>query len=133
MIDYAAILEKNSKGVLATQDGQGVRTRIFECQFTEGNKAYFCTSGEKPVYAQLQTNPNASFCTYPANYSPVMSIIGKAIFVDDIAVKTRVLDGKPMLKSRFGTPDNPIFKVFYIDIAEVTTYSVAEGSKIYKL
>jgi len=133
MIDYAAILEKNSKGVLATQDGQGVRTRIFECQFTEGKKAYFCTSGEKPVYAQLQANPNVSFCTYPANYNPVMSIIGKAIFVDDLAVKTRVLDEKPMLKSRFGTPDSPIFKVFFIDIAEVATFSVAEGAKSYRL
>jgi len=133
MIEYAAILEKNPKGVLATRDGQGVRTRVLECQFTEGNRAYFCTSGEKPVYAQLQASPNVSFCTYPANYNPVMSIIGKAVFVDDLAIKTRILAGKPMLKSRFGTPDNPNFKVFFIDIAEVATFTAAEGAKSYRL
>jgi len=133
MIDYAASLSKNSKGVLATQDGQGVRTRVFDCLFTEGNKAFFCTSSEKSVYAQLQANPNVSFCTYPANFNPVMSIMGKAVFVDDLAVKTRAFDEKPMLKGRFGAPDSPAFKVFFVDIAEVTTFSIAEGTKSYML
>jgi len=133
MIDYAAILEKNSKGVFATQDGQGVRTRIFECQFTEGKKAYFCTSSQKPVYAQLQVNPHVSFCTYPANYNPVLSIMGRAVFVDDLDIKTRIFAKKPMLKSQFETPANPTFKVFFIDIAEVATFSISEGATNFKL
>ena len=62
-----------------------------------------------------------------------MSIIGKAVFVDDLALKTRAFDEKPMLKGRFGAPENPIFKAFFIDIAEVTTFSVQEGTKNYKL
>jgi len=105
----------------------------FDCLFTAGNKAYFCTSSEKQVYAQLQANPNVSFCTYPANFNPVMSIYGKAIFVDDLALKARVFDGNPKLKSRFGSIDNPIFKVFFIDIVEVTTFSFADGPQDYKL
>ena len=133
MFDYAAALEKNPKGVLATQDGHGVRTRVFDCLFTAGNKAYFCTSSEKQVYAQLQANPNVSFCTYPAHFNPVMSIYGKAIFVDDLALKTRVFEEKPKLKSRFGTLDNPIFKVFFIDIVEVATFSFADGPQNHKL
>jgi len=133
MFDYAAALEKNPKGVLATQDGQGVRTRVFDCLFTEGNKAYFCTSSEKQVYAQLQANPNVSFCTYPANFNPVISICGKAIFVDDPALKTRIFDQKPMLERRFGSCDNPILKVFFIDIVEVATFNFADGPQNYKL
>jgi len=133
MFDYAAVLEKNPRGVLATRDGEGVRTRILDCLLTEGNKAYFCTSSEKRVYAQLQANPNVSFCTYPANFNPVMSLYGKAVFVDDHAFKTRVFNEKPMLKRHFKTPDDPVFKIFFIDIVEITTFSFTDGPKSYTL
>ena len=131
MIDYAAILKANPNGVLASQDGQGVKTRVFQYLFADGNKVYFCTSSEKPVYKQLKANPNVSFCTHPANFSPVLSINGKAVFVDDIALKTRALDENPPIKGIYNTPDNPVFQIFYIDVKEVETFSFAEGPKTY--
>jgi uncharacterized pyridoxamine 5'-phosphate oxidase family protein len=133
MIDYAAILKANPVGVLATQDGQGVRTRVFQYLFADGKKAYFCTSSEKSVYKQLKANPNVSFCTYPADFNPVLSVYGKAVFVDDIALKTRALDENPPIKGIYNTPDNPVFKIFYIDVAEVETFSFTEGPKSYKI
>jgi uncharacterized pyridoxamine 5'-phosphate oxidase family protein len=132
MIDYASILKANPNGVLATQDGQGTRTRVFQYLFSEGNKVYFCTSSQKPVYAQLKANPNVSFCTYPANFTPVLSLNGKAVFVDDIAIKTRALDENPLIKGIYNTPDNPVFQLFYIDVAQVETFSFAEGPKSHK-
>lgn len=131
MINYAEYLKAAPNGVLATQDGQGVKTRVFQYLFSDGNKVYFCTSSEKPVYAQIQANPNVSFCTYPANFSPVLSINGNAVFVDDIALKTRALDENPPIKGIYNTPDNPVFKLFYIDVKEVETFSFAEGPKSY--
>ncbi len=77
MFDYQAILKANPNGVLATQNGQGVGTRVFQYLFADANKVYFCTSNQKPVYDQLKANPNVSFCTYPANFSPVLSVNGK--------------------------------------------------------
>jgi uncharacterized pyridoxamine 5'-phosphate oxidase family protein len=133
MIDYAAILKASPNGVLATQNGQGVGTRVFQYLFSDGNKAYFCTSSQKPVYGQLQACPNVSFCTYPANFSPVLSVNGKAVFVDDMALKARALDENPGIKGIYSTPDNPVFKLFYIDVAEVETFSFTEGPKSYKI
>ena len=133
MIDYAALLKATPNGVLATQDGQGVKTRVFQFLFFEGNKVYFCTSSEKPVYAQIQTNPNVSFCTYPVNFSPVLSVNGKAVFVDDIALKARALEENPGIKGIYNTPDNPVFKLFYIDVKEVETFSFTEGPKTYNI
>jgi uncharacterized pyridoxamine 5'-phosphate oxidase family protein len=133
MIDYVAILTKAPVGVLATQDGQGVRTRVFQYLFADGNKVYFCTSSQKPVYDQLKANANVSFCAYPADFNPVVSINGKAVFVDDTALKTRALDENPPIKGIYNTPDNPIFQLFYIDVAEVETFSFAEGPKNYKV
>ncbi len=133
MIDYAEILKANPNGVMATQDGQGVRTRVFQYLFADGNKVYFCTSSQKPVYGQLQANPNVSFCTYAANFNPVLSVNGKAVFVDDMALKTRALDENPPIKGIYNTPDNPVFQLFYIDVEEVETFSFADGPKSYKV
>ncbi len=133
MIDYASFLKANPNGVLATQDGQSMRTRVFQYLFSEGNKAYFCTNSQKPVYAQLKADPGVSFCTYPADFNPVLSLNGQAVFVDDLALKSRALDENPLIKGIYNTPDNPVFQLFYIDVSEVETFSFAEGSKSYKL
>ncbi len=131
MIDYAAILAQNPNGVLATAADGKPTTRVFQYLFADGNKVYFCTSNQKPVYEQLKANPNVSFCTYPANFSPVLSINGTVVFVDDLALKTRALDENPPIKGIYNTPDNPVFQIFYIDVKEVETFSFAEGPKSY--
>ena len=131
MINFADILKANPNGVFATLDGNKVKTRIFQYLFADGNKVYFCTSSQKPVYRQLMANPNVSFCTYPQNFAPVLSVNGKAIFVEDIALKTRALDENPPIKGIYQTADNPIFKIFYISVEEIETFSFAEGSKTY--
>ncbi|MCL2576089.1 MAG: pyridoxamine 5'-phosphate oxidase family protein [Defluviitaleaceae bacterium] len=132
MIDYAGILKANPNGVLATQDGERVKTRVFQFLFADENKVYFCTNSQKPVYTQMKANPNVSFCT-PGDFSPVLSVNGKVVFTDDAALKTRVLDENPLIKTIYNSPDNPIFTLFYIDVEEVETFGFSEGSKSYKL
>jgi len=131
MINFTEILKANPNGVFATQDGNKVKTRIFQYLFSDGNKVYLSTSSEKPVYKQLQANPHVSFCTHPQDFTPVLSINGKVVFVDDPALKKRALDEYPNIKGIFKTPDNPVFKIFYIEIEEVETFSYAEGPKTY--
>lgn len=131
MINYQEILNANPNGVLASQDNGKIKTRVFQYLFSDGNKVYFCTSNEKPVYAQIKAHPEVSFCTYPANYTPVLSVNGKAVFVNDIALKTRALDENPGIKGLYNTPDNPTFEIFYIDVKEVETFSFAEGPNTY--
>ena len=133
MIDFAAILKQNPNGVLATRNGDSVRTRVFQYLFADGKKVYFCTSSEKAVYAQMKANPDVSFCTYSQGFNPVLSINGNVVFVDDIALKTRALDENPLIRDIFKTPDNPVFSLFFIDVAEIETFSFTDGSKSYKL
>ena len=52
MFDYAAALEKNSKGVLATQDGQGVRTRVA----LGGFWVYIVMGRDEVLYAGYSTD-----------------------------------------------------------------------------
>ncbi|MDR2886414.1 MAG: pyridoxamine 5'-phosphate oxidase family protein [Bacteroidales bacterium] len=131
MIDFSKILAANPNGVLATQDGSMVKTRVFQYLFADGNKVYFCTSSEKPVYIQLKANPNVSFCAFPQNFSPVLSVNGKVVFVEELSLKAKALDENPLIKGIYNTPDNPIFKLFYIEAKEIETFSFAEGSKTF--
>ncbi len=131
MIDYAAVLKENPNGVLATQDGSKVKTRVFQYLFADGSKVYFCTNNKKPVYDQIKASPYVSFCTYPADFAPVVSVNGKAVFVSDISLKTRALEENPGIKGIYKSPDNPVFELFYIDIEEVETFSFTDGPKTY--
>ncbi len=133
MFDYVSVLKKNSNGVLATRNGEKLATRVFQYLFADGDKIYFCTGSQKPVYDQLVADPNVSFCTYPANYSPVVSVNGKAVFVEDVSLKARALDENPGIKNLYQSPENPVFKIFYIDAQEVETFSYTEGPKTYTL
>jgi uncharacterized pyridoxamine 5'-phosphate oxidase family protein len=133
MIDYSEILRANPVGVLATQDGDKVKTRVFQFLFADGKKVYFCTSSEKAVYEQLKANPSVSFCTFSKDFAPVLSVDGKIVFTEDLTLKGRALDENPLIKGIYNTPDNPIFKLFYIDAEEIETFSFAEGAKTYKL
>ncbi|MDQ0361763.1 pyridoxamine 5'-phosphate oxidase family protein [Breznakia pachnodae] len=133
MIDFVSFLSENPNGVLATQDGVKVKTRVFQYLFADNNKVYFCTSNQKPVYEQLKNEAYASFCTYPNNFSKVISVNGSVTFVDDLALKTRALDENPGIKAIYETPKNPVFEIFYIDAEEIETFSFTDGPITYTL
>ncbi|MDT8718844.1 pyridoxamine 5'-phosphate oxidase family protein [Clostridium sp. 19966] len=133
MFDYASILKENPNGVLATINEGKLATRVFQYLFNDGDKVYFCTNSQKPVYKQLTENPAASFCTYPKNFTPVVSVNGKVVFVEDLALKTRALEENPGINNIYKNPENPIFKIFYIDTEEVETFSFTEGPKTYTI
>lgn len=133
MINYLEKLTANPNGVLATQENSKIKTRVFQFLFAEGSNAYFCTSNEKDVYSQIKTNNYVSFCVNTSNYSEVLSINGKATFINDIELKNRILEMYPMIKGIFKSGDNPIFETFYIAIEEVETFSFTEGSNKFKV
>ena len=133
MFDFEKVLVKYPNGVLATEDGGKVKTRVFQFLFCEGQRVYFCTSSEKPVYDQLQKNPETSFCTYSPDYAPVLSVNGPAVFVEDMGLNSVALEENPGIKGLYQSPENPVFKLFYIDVKELETFSFAEGPKTYTL
>lgn len=133
MIDFVSFLNENPNGVLATQDGVKVKTRVFQYLFEDNNKVYFCTSNQKPVYEQLKKAGYASFCTYPNNFSKVISVNGRVTFLDDLALKARALDENPGIKAIYETPENPVFEIFYIDAEEIETFSFTDGPITYTI
>ncbi|MCL1815506.1 MAG: pyridoxamine 5-phosphate oxidase [Treponema sp.] len=124
------ILEGYRNGVLANRDGEKLRTQIMTFSFAEGNRAYFCTTVDKPLYAQLAAFPYVSYCTFPEDWEPVLSLNGKVVFVEDRALKERALESNYYAKMNFKDIDNPLLRVFYIDVEEIETYG-SGGVNIY--
>jgi uncharacterized pyridoxamine 5'-phosphate oxidase family protein len=128
--DFVDILEGYRNGVLANRNGENLRTQIITFSFVEGNRAYFCTTNNKPMYRQLLAFPYVSYCTFPADFEPVLSLNGKVVFVEDRALKERALESNYYAKRNFRDVDNPLLEVFYIDVEEIETYGT-EGPNVY--
>jgi len=128
--DFNHILENYRNGVLANRDGEKLRTQIMTFSFTEENRAYFCTTSDKPLYEQLVSYPYVSYCTFPEDWEPVLSLNGKVVFVDDKATKELALESNYYAKNNFKSADNPLLKVFYIDVETIETFGY-EGTNIY--
>jgi len=133
--DFADLLEAYPNGVFANRNGEKLRTQIMSFQFVEGNKVYFCTGSEKPLYSQLIQFPYVTYCVFPEDFEPVLSLNGKVIFSDDEALKTRALDGtgyaSQFIRKHYQSADNPNLKLFYIDVEEIETYDYS-GANIYQ-
>lgn len=132
MIKFQEIINKNVSGILATKNGDGVDTRYFQALWAEGNRAYFCTSGKKEVYSQLVKNPEVSFCAENGQ-SPVLTLNGEVKFIEGLEEKQKAFKVLPMLEKIYQSPENPDFKVFYIEVKEVKTFSFTEGTKRYSI
>lgn len=128
---FINVLRENPDGVLANKNGEKIRTQIITFQFLDGNKIYFGTNSEKPLYKQLLDNPNVSYCTFPNDFEPVLSLNGKVVFVEDRDLKARALDEGEYLKRHYKSPDDPKLKLFYIDVEEIETFG-NDGAKIYR-
>jgi uncharacterized pyridoxamine 5'-phosphate oxidase family protein len=130
--DYTAFLTKFPAGVLATVEGEQPRTRIFSYLWTENGKAYFCTGISKAVYQQLQKNNRVSFCTWDPATATVLSLDGPVTFVNDKALKQKVLNERPFIRDLYKSADNPEFTVFYLDPESIYTYDFANGKQYIK-
>lgn len=118
-------MAQNPNGILATHDGESLKMRVFQYLFADGRRVFFRTSREKEVYKQLTVNAEAAFRAYPADFAPVVSLNGRAVFVDAPEIKARILEENPLNKGIYKSPDNPVFAVFYIEAAEARTFSLA--------
>ena len=133
MIDFSKFLKENLNGIFTTVEDGKPKSRAFQFLFADGKKVYFCTENNKAVFRQIKENPNVSFCTHKVDFSYVLSISGKATFVNDVNLKARTLDEYPALKEMFKTPNNPILELFYVDVEEVDTFDFVNGSKKEKI
>ncbi len=118
---------------VATVDGDQPRVRGFLLWFADETGFYYHTGATKQVCQQLMKNPKIEVCLFapdPAGAGKMMRIAGKVEFLDDIELKTRLLEERPFLKEiGSGTPDDPNLAVFRIAEGEAHFWTMEDNTK----
>ncbi|MFZ0924957.1 MAG: pyridoxamine 5'-phosphate oxidase family protein [Halobacteriota archaeon] len=95
---------------LATVDGDQPQVRTFSMWFADTDGFYFSTNTVKAIYRQLAANPKVALAFYAPpkkppsiqdvtpNLGTMMRVIGTAEFIDDAAMKERLLSQRPFLR-----------------------------------
>ncbi len=111
VIDF---LSANTTVFLATSDSGAARVRPFQFQFAENGRLWFCTARSKETFAQLQSDPRLEFsCISPK--METLRVKGQANLDDDMAVKRRIIENNGLVRSVYGSAENPDFTVFSVD------------------
>ena len=97
------------------------KVRPFQFMLERDGKLYFCTSNQKDVFKQIQDQPYVEICASSENFS-WLRLKGKVVFSQDLAIKEKVQEASPLVKSIYQTPDNPEFEVCYLDKAVATIH-----------
>ena len=114
MEEVIKFLTENPQQYLATTGLDGnAKVRPILFYFAEDNKPYFCTSNQKPMYKELDANPNFEMTAATPEFQ-WLRIAGKVEFIDDLEIKQKVIDANNLVKSLYESGDNPIFEVFTI-------------------
>lgn len=120
MNEVVKFLEENPVQYIATAGLDGnPKVRPFMFMLEAGEKLYFCTSNQKPVYKQVKNNPYIEITTSSPEFAWIR-LSGKVVFSDDIEIKKAIIEKSEIVKSQYQTADNPTFEIFYLDEAKAT-------------
>ena len=125
MKEIIEFLAKNPTGAFATVDNDKPRVRPWAFMMEDQGKLWFCTSNNKNVYKEMQANPNIEFSSWQG--FNILRLNGKVKFSQDTAMKAKILENNPGVKSIYKSPDNPIFEIFYLEAGKATL-----GEKTYE-
>jgi len=108
----------------ATVDGDQPRVRALTLWFADRTGFWFDTVATKNVVMQLEANPRCEACFIapprPPAPAEMMRVAGTVEFLDDPAIKARLLEERPILKrSDITIPDDPLLQIFRIPHGEV--------------
>lgn len=117
MNELLQVLKEGAMGAFATVNGDKPDVRPWQFQFVQDGKLYFCTGNNKDVFRQMQENPYVAFTTTTDNFITIR-IYGKAVFVDDLGIKEKIMLKQPGIKNIYQSPENPVFTVFYLEDGE---------------
>ncbi|MCD8065824.1 MAG: pyridoxamine 5'-phosphate oxidase family protein [Oscillospiraceae bacterium] len=109
-------LQENPVQYLATvgRDGKA-KCRPFMYAGEKDGKLWFCTNNQKDVYKDMQSNPEIEISVSSPSYAWIR-LHGTAKFENNSAVKEMCMEN-PIVKGQYGSAENPIFEVFYLENA----------------
>ena len=118
---------------LATAEGDQPRLRGFLMWYADESGFYFHTGSTKQVCKQLKVNPKIEVCFLRQEdefSSTMLRVAGEVEFIEDEALKKRLMEERPFLKKiAEGSPDTSFLQVFRIHKGEAHFWTMADNLK----
>ncbi|MDU1904691.1 MAG: pyridoxamine 5'-phosphate oxidase family protein [Dysgonomonas sp.] len=129
--DVIKFSNDNPVAYVATIDGDMPRVRALGMWFADESGFYFQTGGVKEIPHQLEKNPNVEVCFYhhEGMIGKMLRISGKAEFVDDRALKERLLEERTFLKDMGLTADSKELIIFRISHGQAHFWTMENNLK----
>ena len=128
--DCIAFATENRNCSIATMDGDQPRVRIFALWFADETGFYFSTGAAKPACRQLKANPRTELCFFSLDAMRMLRVTGEVEFLEDIPLKTRLLEDMPFLKEMGVTgPEDRSIAVFRVARGEAYFWSMGENMR----
>jgi pyridoxamine 5'-phosphate oxidase len=118
---------------LATNENDQPRVRALGFWYADESGFYFQTGAIKQFYGQLLKNPKTEVCFYKQNgqdkTGTTLRIAGEVEFLDDKALKEKVMAERPFL-AQFGlNADSPDLIIFKIPHGQAHFWTMADNLK----
>jgi pyridoxamine 5'-phosphate oxidase len=117
---------------VATTEGNQPCVRALGMWFADDQGFYFQTESVKSVCKQLKNNHHVELCFYAPgpDAGTMMRVAGKVEFVDDLALKSKVLTDRPFLKAvGIEGPEDPLLVIFRVHSGEAYFWTMAHNMK----
>jgi uncharacterized pyridoxamine 5'-phosphate oxidase family protein len=130
--DYVKFANENRVCYVATTEGNQPRVRALGMWFADERGFYFQTESVKSICKQLKNNNTIELCFYAPGPDPgtMMRVTGKVEFVDDLALKNKVLADRAFLKAvGIKGPEDPLLVIFRVYSGEAYFWTIADNMK----
>lgn len=127
--DYIKFANENPICYIATDDRNQPRVRAFRMWYADESGFYFHTGSTKEVYKQLQSNRKVEACFCTPGFDRMMRVAGEAEFVEDPALKKRLVKERSFLKAIIKGSDDPLLTIFRIPKGEAHFWTMADNLK----
>ncbi|MCM2466872.1 pyridoxamine 5'-phosphate oxidase family protein [Methanoculleus oceani] len=122
---------ENPVTYIATMDGDQPRVRAFAMWFADSTGFYYHTGTPKAVWQQLVKNPKVELCFYnPGGKGMMMRVAGAVEFVEDAALKERLVKERPwLLQIGVSGPNDPHLAVFRVAHGEAYFWTLEQNMR----
>lgn len=131
--EVVKFLEENPIQYLATVGPDGKpKVRPFMFMLEKEGKFYYCTSNQKPLYKEINNNPNVEITTANPEFA-WLRFRGKVVFSDDMEIKKEIIRKSDIVKAQYQTANNPNFEILYLEGKATIADFSGESPKEYTL
>jgi len=117
---------------LATTEGKQPHVRPLGMWFADERGFFFQTESVKALCKQLHDNNRVELCFYAPgpNIGTMLRVVGKVEWVEDVALRAKVLEERAFLKAAGVTgPEDPLLAVFCVSSGEAYFWTMAQNMK----